>query len=224
MFVGHIGAGLAVKHLEPRLNLGTLLLAATFADALLWLLVLLGIESVGAPVDTGRGRFFTFVFPYSHGLTASLGWSALAALIGWFALPGGQPGRVRLAGALALALLSHFVLDVIDHVPDMPLVGERSQKLGLGLWQHMPAAIALELSLAFAGLGIYLRQARLSKGRKSLVVGLVLTASVVTAAGPYAPGPPPPPVALAATSLVIVLAVALVGFLVERRLGLTAGR
>ena len=192
MFVGHIGAGLAMKRIEPRLNLGALLLAAMFADALLWLLVLLGVESVGAPVDTGRGKFFTFVFPYSHGLAASLVWSALA------------------------------VLDVIDHVPEMPLLGQGSPKLGLGLWQSMPAALALELGLAAAGLATYLARVRLSKGRRTLVTSLVLVAAAMTAAGPYASGPLPPANALAAVSLAVELAVTLVGFFVERRLGLAA--
>ncbi len=224
MFVGHIGAGLAVKRLEPRLNLGALLLAALFADALLWLLVLLGIESVGPTIDTGRGKFFTFVFAYSHGLAANLAWATLAALIGWFAVGDGYPGRTRLAGALGTAVLSHFVLDVIDHVPEMPVLGQRSPMLGLGLWQHMPVAIALELGIGAAVLALYLWQAHLSVGRKMLVAGLVLVASLMTAAGPYAPGPPPPPAMLAATSLVIVLAVVLVGFIVERRFAVTARR
>jgi len=222
MFVGHIGAGLAVKRIEPRLNLGALLLAAVFADALLWLLVLLGVESVGAPVDTGRGKFFTFVFPYSHGLVASLVWSALAVLAGWFGLSKVYPGRARLACMLGLALFSHFVLDVIDHVPEMPLLGQGSPKVGLGLWQYMPAALALELGLAAAGLATYLARVRLSKGRRRLVTSLVLVAAVMTAAGPYAPGPLPPANALAAVSLAIVLAVTLVGFFVERRFGLIA--
>jgi hypothetical protein len=223
VFVGHIGAGLAVKRFEPRLNLGALLFAALFADALLWTLVLLGVESVGALVDTGRGRFFTFVFPYSHGLAASLAWSALAGLVGWFA-QGGAAGRARLACALAAAVFSHFVLDVIDHVPDMPLLGEGSAKLGLGLWRDMPAAIAVELAIAAAGLALYLSGVRRSRGRTALVAGLTLAAALLTAAGPYAPGLPPPAAVLAATSLVTVFAVVLVGFVLERGLALTARR
>jgi len=223
VFVGHIGAGLALKRFEPRLNLGALLFAALFADALLWVLVLLGIESIGTPVDAGHGKFFTFVFPYSHGLAASLGWSALAGLVGWLA-PTGVTGRARLAGALAAAVFSHFVLDFIDHVPDMPLLGEGSAKLGLGLWRHMPLAIAVELVITGAGLALYLSRIRLSKGRAALVAGLALMAALLTAAGPYAPGPPPPAAVLAATSLVTVFAVVLVGFSVERRFALTVRR
>lgn len=216
MFVGHIGAGLALKRVEPRLNLGALLFAALFADALLWLLVLAGVESVGHPVNAGRGRFFTFVFPYSHGLAASIGWSALAALLGWFASQGAG-GGARVACALAAAVFSHFVLDLIVHVPDMPLLGGESAKLGLGLWRSMPVAIAFELALAAAGLALYLQRARLARGRAALVVGLVVLASAMTASGPYIPGPPPPPAALAAASLATVFAVVLVGFAVERR-------
>lgn len=218
MFVGHIGAGLLVKRFEPRLNLGVVLFAALFADVLLWMLVLAGAESVGEPETSGAARFFTFEFPYSHGLLASLVWAGLAAAIGWFLVPPAAGRRTRLAWALALAVLSHFVLDFVVHVPDLPVIGSRSSKVGLGLWRHMPVALALELFIAGAALAIYLRAVRPSRGRGWLVAGVVAVTAILTAVGPFVPGAPPPAATLAASSLATLLVVVALGFVAEGRL------
>lgn len=217
MFVGHIGAGLFAKRFEPRLNLGALLFAALFADLLLWVLVVLGVESVGVPATAGAGRFFTFDFPVSHGLAASVLWSALAAAAGWFAVAPGAARRWKLAAALALAAFSHFVLDLVVHVPDLPVLGPESPKLGLGLWRHMPVALALELALAAGALLLYLRGTRLSRARSFLAAGTVAVAAALTAAGPYLPGAPPPPAMLALSSLATLAVVIALGFAVEGR-------
>lgn len=219
VFVGHIGAGLVVKRFEPRLHLGTLLFAALFADLLLWMLVILGVESVSVAEATGSGRFFTFVFPYSHGLVASIIWSALAATAGWFFLAHRAPRRSKLAWALALAVFSHFALDLIVHVPDLPILGQVSARLGFGLWRDMPVALALELRLAVVALVVYFHCIQLSRPKAFLVGGMVVGAAALTAAGPHIPGDPPPPVTLAISSLVTLIVVVLLGFVVEGRAG-----
>lgn len=217
MFVGHIGAGLFVKRFEPRLNLGALLFAALFADLLLWALVIFGIESLGAPETSGSARFFTFVFPYSHGFAASVIWSGLAAAAGWFFVAPRASRRSRLAWALALAVLSHFMLDLIVHVPDLPVINQGTPKLGLGLWRQMPIALAVEIALAAVALVLYLNAARLSRAKAHLVGGVVAVAALLTAVGPYIPGEPPPPVAVAVSSLLTLIVVVLLGFLAEGR-------
>ena len=224
MFVGHLGAGLLVKRIEPRLNLGVLFVAALFVDILLWVLVLFGAESVGAPQSAGSARFFTFEFPYSHGLVANVLWSALAALAGWFLAAPAASRRTRVAWALGLAVFSHFVLDLIVHIPDLPILGEHSPKLGLSLWRHMPIALTLELLLAAGALAVYLYSARLSVGRTILICGTVTVAGILTAAGPYISGAPPPARILALSSLATLIVVVALGFVVEGRVGLTANR
>jgi hypothetical protein len=223
VFVGHLGAGLLVKRIEPRLNLGVLFFAALFPDILLWVLVLTGVESVGAPVSAGAARFFTFDFPYSHGLAASAVWAALAGAIGWFAVAPSAPRRVRLAWALALAVGSHFVLDLIVHVPDLPVDGASSPKLGLGLWRHMPVALLLELGLAAIALIVYLRRARLTRGRQLIASGTVVAAAILTAVGPYLAGPPPAAPMLAFSSLVTLFVIVGLGFAVEGTIGFGSG-
>ena len=218
MFVGHLGAGLAVKAAEPRWNLGALLAAALFADLLLWALVLAGVESVGAPVRSGGARFFTFAFPYSHGALASAGWTLAAAMVGWIAAGPGTPRRARLACALAIAVASHFLLDLVVHVPDLPIAGGDSAKLGMGLWRAMPVALAVELLMAAGALAYCLRRVRLSRWRRVLLVTLVAVAGALTALGPYLPGDPPPASSLAASSLLTLVALVVAGFVVDGRI------
>ena len=51
MFAGHIGAGLAIGRADRRINVGVLISAALLLDAVLWLFILLGWESVSIPAD-----------------------------------------------------------------------------------------------------------------------------------------------------------------------------
>jgi hypothetical protein len=56
-------------------------------------------------------------------------------------------------------VFSHWILDLIVHIPDLPLFLEGSLLLGLGLWGSGPgliASIILEFTLLAGGLAIYL--------------------------------------------------------------------
>ena len=46
MFIGHFGVGFGAKRFAPAVSLGTLFLAAQFADLLWPTLLLLGVEEV----------------------------------------------------------------------------------------------------------------------------------------------------------------------------------
>jgi hypothetical protein len=135
-----------------------------------------------------------------------------------------MPRRLRLAVVIALAVFSHFVLDFLVHVPDLPLLSDSSPKLGLGLWTHMTVAVTVELGFAFVALMLYLRGARLARGRTWLAIGIVALTGVLTVTGPYIPGPPPPPTTLAASSLVTLLVVVCLAFFLEGRVGITSAQ
>jgi 4-hydroxy-4-methyl-2-oxoglutarate aldolase len=49
VFVGHLGAALALKRIDRRVDTAVLILAALLPDLLLWMFVMLGIESVVIP-------------------------------------------------------------------------------------------------------------------------------------------------------------------------------
>jgi hypothetical protein len=211
MFVGHIGAGLIAKRVEPRLNLGTVFVAALFPDILLWCLVLIGVENVVVTTDFAITHYFTFDFPYSHSLASNIVFTAVAGLLA-FALTGSVPGRLRIAIVFALAYLSHFLLDIVVHVPDIPFLGRDSPKLGLGLWSMMPVALALEFALAGVALFWYMEGPRTTIHGKPLVAGLVILLAAMTGAGPYLTTQVPESVWLALTSLVTLGVIVLIGF------------
>lgn len=152
MGIGHAAVALGASRAAPRINVGLLIFAAFLADFLLGIFAAFGLESAHVPADFASRHYLTFTFPYSHGLAALVFWGvALAATLCWV------DGRNRTWAFVVIAglVLSHFVLDALVHVPELPLLGENSPKLGLSLWNHMPLELTLESVMAGAGLAIY---------------------------------------------------------------------
>lgn len=196
MFIGHFALGYAAKRWAPRLSLAVLFSAALFADLLWPVLVALGIEHVRiAPGITASTPLEFISYPYSHSL---LTLTLFGALFGWLvrlrASRRGEAGAT-LNGQFLLVLalvVSHWMLDVITHIPDMPLY-PGGPKFGLGLWNSVPGTLAVETLLFAAGVWMYARatNARDATGTWAfagvtafLFVGFVLNAS----------GTPPPSV------------------------------
>jgi len=58
---------------------------------------------------------------------------------------------------VAALVPSHWVLDLVVHVPDLPLTPGGSARFGLGLWNWPVATMVVEAIVFFAGLLIYAR-------------------------------------------------------------------
>lgn len=212
MFVGHLGVGLALSARSRQFRLGTLLGAALLLDVLLGVFVLAGWERVIVPPDFAAGHYLTFQFPYSHGLLATLVWSGLAAaLASTGALLLGRGAAAAWVAAAAVA--SHFLCDAVEHVRGLPLLGEGSPHLGLGLWRAMHWALGLELLLLFAGAAVFFwSRPGLPRVRRLVlltVLGLLATLQIF---GQTAGAAPPPASALAVSWLVQAGALSLLGF------------
>ncbi len=212
MFVGHFAVAFGAKRLAPALSLGTLFLAAQLADLIWPVLVLAGVEQlVVAPGVTVVTPLDFVHYPYSHSLLALAGWGVLVAC-GWLmAKWGGLTAALVLIGTV----VSHWLLDWITHRPDLPLGLGDGPKVGLGLWNSLPATLAVEGALLAVGLVVYLRttRARDRTGRWALVALVVFLVGVYLASvfGP----PPPSPRAVAATALSMWLLVAW-GYWIDR--------
>jgi hypothetical protein len=83
----------------------------------------------------------------------SLVWSVVGATIAFLIYR--EP---RTAGFIRLEVFSHWVLDFIVHLPDLPLSFNGSPKVGLGLWSTGPGLIVsgiLEILMLTGGFSIY---------------------------------------------------------------------
>jgi hypothetical protein len=138
MLAGHLAIALAGKRIEPRISLGTWMTAALLADLLFFVLLIAGIEHVRTWPGAASNRFLGDA-PYSHSLLMDLLWAGLFAA-GFFASRHDKRG----AYLLFAAVLSHWVLDVFSHRPDMPLAPGVKPLLGFGLWNSFPLTLLIE--------------------------------------------------------------------------------
>jgi len=140
MFIGHIAVGLAAKRVAPRTSLGTLAVAVEFSDLLWPIFLLLGWEQVRiAPRITVVTPLDFVSYPISHSLLADIGWASL--FVGLYLIVKRYP-----KGAFVIwgCVMSHWILDVISHRPDMPLYPGGRVFIGLGLWNSLPATLLIE--------------------------------------------------------------------------------
>ena len=216
MFAGHLGAALAVGRAERRVNVGVFVAAALLLDGLLWLFVLLGWEAVAIPDNFASTHQPEFVFPFSHGLAASLVWSALAAVAAWAACGRLGSARARAAVLVGAAVFSHWLIDALVHQPEMPLAGASSPKVGLGLWQNMPIALAVEAVIVVVGLFLFVPGSGLSRGRRIALTALTLVILAFTIAGMTIAPPPPSVQAMAASSLATLVVVCVLAYWLGR--------
>jgi membrane-bound metal-dependent hydrolase YbcI (DUF457 family) len=184
MFIGHIAVGLAGKRMAPSVSLATWLTSVQLVDMLWPIFLLADLEHVRiAPGVTRFTPLDFYDYPITHSLVGSACWAALFA--GGWAIA--RRNR-RVALLLAAGVLSHWVLDVISHRPDVPVL-PHGPYLGLALWNSVPATLIVELSMFAAGLALYVRGGGAGRRRVSfwLLMAFVLVAYFATAFGP----PPP---------------------------------
>ena len=151
MFVGHLAVGLAGKRVEPKTSLGTWIMAALLADLIVFPLLIAGIEHFHAEPGVTVNRMVGFI-PYSHSLLMDIVWAGLFA--GAYFL---KRRYARGAWLLFGAVLSHWVLDVLSHRPDMPLAPCLPAVFGLGLWNSIPATLVVEGGMWLFAIIIYVR-------------------------------------------------------------------
>ena len=185
MFIGHFAVGLAAKRVARRTSLGTLFAAAQLLDLIWPALVLLGVEDVR--VEPGNTAFtpLDFVsYPWTHSLLMALLWAT-----GFGLVYRKRTGFDRGAWVVAGLVVSHWVLDLATHRPDLPLA-PGSMKVGLGLWNSAPATIVVEGTLFAVGVYLYATGTRPENrtGRFALWELVIFLVGIYIANM----GPPPP--------------------------------
>ncbi len=211
MFIGHYALGFAAKRLEPRLSLAVLLAAPQFLDLLWPFFVLTGIERVEvAPGDTAFTPLHFSSYPWSHSLVMSMVWGIAFGSFAWL-----RRRSLREAAIVGALVVSHWMLDVASHRPDMPLWPGGGPLLGLGLWRSVPATLAVEIAMYVVGVVLYARATKSTdRTGKWAYIGLV-TFLFAAYAGNILGPPPPSATAVAASALALWL-IPICGIWIER--------
>lgn len=168
MFIGHFAVAFAAKKATPKISLGTLFLATLLLDLFCLAFLILGIEHVEyQPGNTAVTPIAFVHYPFSHSLLAAIIWATLFSLIykKW------QQGSAECVW-LWLVVMSHWILDVISHGPDLALFPGGPIRLGLGLWNSLFATMAVEILSFFLAVGLYLKMTRATTAKKMGTYGL----------------------------------------------------
>ncbi len=174
MFIGHFGVGLGAKKAAPALSLGTLFVAAQFLDLLWPNLLLLNLEHITLHPELEGNKAIAFTdFPISHSLLMAMVWSLLFGGLYWV-----FKKNLKSAYILAICVLSHWILDLVVHFPDLPLYPGSSLLLGFGLWNSTIGTLLVEGAIFITGLTIYLKTTE-AKNKTGKIVFWILIALLV---------------------------------------------
>lgn len=187
MFIGHFGVGLAAKRIDSRPSLGTLFIASQFLDLLWPIFLLVGLEKV--KIEPGNTAFtplnFTY-YPFSHGFLSVFLLSIIFGAV-YFILKRNLKSSILL-GSL---VLSHWILDLIVHRPDLPLIPWSDVKVGLGLWNSVILTLIVEGFIFIAGAYLYIKTTKAENKKGSIGLwSLVVFLIIVYLMNVF--GPPPP--------------------------------
>jgi hypothetical protein len=204
MFIGHFGVGLAAKRIDKKPSLGTLFLASQFIDLLWPVFLLFGLERVA--LDPGNTAFtpLDFVYyPYTHSFFSVFVWSCLFGAV-YFLI------RKNLKGSLLLGslVMSHWILDLVTHRPDLPLTFSNDIKVGFGLWNSVFFTIVIEGAIFLLGSFFYLKTTK-AKNKIGTISLWSLLVFLVIMYVLNAFGPPPPsvePIAFMGLALWLIVA------------------
>ncbi len=143
MFIGHFAIAFLLARLFPQVPFLIPLIAVSFPDLIWPLLILAGIEKVKVNPDSPLQKYLVFEkYPYSHSLIFT---NFVALGIGLALARALSNPLVALVFTLGSA--SHWIMDSVVHLPDLPVLGfgRLDRKAGLGLWRNGPLAFFLEL-------------------------------------------------------------------------------
>lgn len=196
MFIGHWAPALAAAAISKRApRIGTLFIAGQLVDWAFFALLLLGVEhmrfdpgiSVMNPMDL-------YHMPYTHSLIGAALFAAAFGGLVWAA------SKDRTAALIAGAVvLSHWLLDLLVHVPDLTLAGS-PPKLGFGLWNHPAVEMPLEIGITLGALWWY---AKARQPARLPVIALAIALLALQAINWFGPVEP---VVTAGTSLLAFFA------------------
>lgn len=164
MFIGHYGLGFAAKKINNRPSLGTLFMATQFIDLLWPIFLIFGVEQVKIEQSNNPFTNLNFIYyPFSHSLFGVVIWALLFGII-YYLIKKDLRSSLILGGLV----VSHWFLDLLTHVPDLPLVPWSDLKVGFGLWNSVPFTILVELLIFVLGAFLYIKTTKAKNKKGSL--------------------------------------------------------
>lgn len=213
MFVGHYAAAVAARAVEPRAPLWSYVAACQLMDIGWGALVMAGVEKFGVDPALPGSPLDLHHMPWTHSLPGALAWSVGGALLAKAVLK--IPARA--AAMVGAVVLSHWLLDLLVHRPDLEL-WFGGEKVGLGWWNWPVPEATLEMGLlAAAGAAWGWARAREGLGVWPAAIFLLVLTAVQVASKLTSAAVDPVETGLMAIG--VYLAVAAVAWLVERRPG-----
>lgn len=212
MLVGHYSSAFVGKAVAPRTPLWVFFVAAQLVDFAWAFLVLAGVERFALDPTLPSNPLVLEYMPFTHSLVGSLAWAGLAAVV--VARVGALGGSWRAGVVVGAVVLSHWVLDLVVHRPDLTLAGGDA-KLGFALWNHPIAAFVVEIALLAATAAFWASRPGVSPARHRAItraVGVLILLQTATTLGPL----PTSTTALACTLLATATALAWAAARVER--------
>ncbi|WP_428911623.1 permease [Niallia sp. Krafla_26] len=175
MFAGHFGVATAVKSKVPELPLWALLVSTQLIDLAFIPFNLAGLEWMEPIGEGGYGKMMIFAF-YTHSF---LGAFILSLLAGF--LSGCFWGR-RSGIIIGSVAFSHWILDLLVHRPDLPILPGNAGNLpllGFGIWEFVYVSILIEFLLLAVGSFMYIKYllntSESNHRTKSIVTGCTVT-------------------------------------------------
>ena len=156
--IAHASTALILKRRFPRIGLWPLLVSVQFVELLWILFTYLGIEHSRITPTAVHLDFL----PYSHSIGTGI-------LLAGLALAFGRVGRRTTVGiAIALGILSHIVLDIIQHEPNIALLPMAwGPRIGFDLQAIPLLDFVVELLYCIACWKIF-------RGTRGLLIGVVV--------------------------------------------------
>ena len=186
MFLGHFAVAFAAKKADRTISLGTTILTAQWLDLLWPLLLLTGTEKAAiAPPGAAVPLEFTY-YPVSHSLLAVIAWAILLAII-FYTITKNAKG----SWLVGILVISHWLLDWLVHLPDLPITPFSDFKTGMGLWNYKVAELILELIMYAVGVYLYFQnRVFVSKTRDIIAWSLVVFLLMIHIANTFGSAPP----------------------------------
>ncbi|TGM58298.1 hypothetical protein [Leptospira adleri] len=166
MFIGHYSVAFVLKKTVPKTPFWSLLVGVQFVDFLFMIFVMLGIEHMRLiPGFTESNPFDLYYMPYTHSLIAGVLWSILVFCGFYFYTKAEDTtSKRKIAFAVALSVISHYLLDLPVHTPDLPILTDSGTKLGFGLWNNLWLTVGIEAALTVLSFAYYFRGSESGNG------------------------------------------------------------